>query len=60
MKNLKSRDHSEVLRVNERITLECILEKQGETMLIGFIWLRIETSGKSCEASVSIKDIILD
>jgi hypothetical protein len=43
--NLKGRDHSENLEVNERIISELILEKQGGKMWIGCIWLRIGTSG---------------
>jgi hypothetical protein len=40
----KGRDHSE--GVDGRILLKCFLGKQGGTMCTGFIWLRIETSGR--------------
>jgi hypothetical protein len=35
----------EDLGVDGRIILEWILEKKGEKVLSGFIWLRIEVSG---------------
>jgi hypothetical protein len=33
------------LGVDDRIILECILEKRGGMLRNGFIWLRIGTSG---------------
>jgi hypothetical protein len=41
----KKRDHSEDLDVGGRIILRWILEKQGEVIWNGLIWLRIVTSG---------------
>jgi hypothetical protein len=43
--DLKGRDSLEDLCVEGRILLEWILGKSGGRMLIGFIWLRIGTSG---------------
>jgi hypothetical protein len=43
--NLKGRDHSEDIGVDGMIILKRILEEQGWKMWIGFIWLRIGTSG---------------
>jgi hypothetical protein len=43
--NLKGRDHSEDLGVDERIILEWILGKYGGRVWTECIWLRIETSG---------------
>jgi hypothetical protein len=42
MKNLKGRDHSEVIGVDEKIILKWILGKQDLGMLI---WLRIANCG---------------
>jgi hypothetical protein len=44
--NLKGREHSEDLRVDERIILEWILWKHGGKLPIVFIWLRIGMSGR--------------
>jgi hypothetical protein len=41
----KERDHYEDLYVGERIILRLILEKENEVVWIGFILLRIGTSG---------------
>jgi hypothetical protein len=43
--NIKGRDHSENLGVDERITLNWILGEQGGKEWTTFIWLRIGTSG---------------
>jgi len=44
-KNLKGRDHFEDLDVDGSLILEWILEKWGESVRIGYIWLgSIETS----------------
>jgi hypothetical protein len=43
---LKRRDNSEVLGIDGRIILECIVEKYSEKVWTGFIWLRIGTSGR--------------
>jgi len=43
--NLHGRDHSEHVGLDRRVKLELIFEKQGWKMWIGFIWLRIWTSG---------------
>jgi hypothetical protein len=40
-KNLKERDHSEDLGVDEKMILEWILEKYGGKVWTGCIWLRI-------------------
>jgi hypothetical protein len=45
LKNLKGRDHSEDLDVDRKIILEWILEIYVVRVWIGFIWLRIVTSG---------------
>jgi len=39
------KDHSEVLDIDGRITLEGILGKQDRKLWTGFIWLRTETRG---------------
>jgi hypothetical protein len=44
-RNIKKRDHLEDLRVNGRIRLKCFLKRPVKA-LTGFIWLRIETSGR--------------
>jgi hypothetical protein len=46
LKNLKERDHSEGVGVDERIILEGILGKCGGNVLVGFIWLSIGTSSR--------------
>jgi hypothetical protein len=46
LENLKGRDHSEYVGIDERITLEWILEKYGRKVWTGFVWLRIRTSGR--------------
>jgi hypothetical protein len=43
--NLKGRNHLEDLGFNEGIILKWILGKYGGKVWIGFIWLRIGTSG---------------
>jgi hypothetical protein len=43
--NLKGKDHSEDLGVDGKIILERMLGKWGGKAWIGFIWLRIRTSG---------------
>jgi hypothetical protein len=40
------RDHSEGIGIDGTIILKCILGKQGGTMWIGYIWLRIRTNGR--------------
>jgi hypothetical protein len=45
LNNLKGRDHSEDLGVDEKIILEWILGKRIGKVWTRFIWLRIETSG---------------
>jgi hypothetical protein len=58
--NLQGSDHSEDLGVDEKIILEWILGKYDGKVWTGFLWLRIGTSGGSCEhgneTSGSIKD----
>jgi hypothetical protein len=49
LESLKARDLSEDLDTNRRIILKRILKKEGGKLRTGFIWLRIGTSGKSCE-----------
>jgi hypothetical protein len=44
--NLKESDHLESQRVDRRIILEYILGKYFRRLWIGFIWLRIGTSGR--------------
>jgi len=39
-------DHSEDLGVRRKIILKYILEKQGENVWTGFIWIRIEINGR--------------
>jgi hypothetical protein len=45
LENLKGRDHSEYLGVDRKIILEWILGKLSRKMWMGFMWLRIATSG---------------
>jgi hypothetical protein len=40
------KDHYEHLDLNRKIILKCILKKKDGGVRIGFIWLRIETSGR--------------
>jgi hypothetical protein len=44
--SLKGRDCQEDLGVDGRIVLKWILGKYGWRVWIGFVWLRIGTSGK--------------
>jgi hypothetical protein len=44
--NLKERDHSEDLGIDERIILGWILVKECEKLWTGFICLRTGTSGE--------------
>jgi hypothetical protein len=44
--NLKGRNPLENLGIDGRILLEWILEKLGETVRTGFIWLRRGTCGR--------------
>jgi hypothetical protein len=44
--SLKGRDRQEDLGVDGRIVLKWILGKYGWRVWIGFVWLRIGTSGK--------------
>jgi hypothetical protein len=41
----EGKSHSEELSVDRKITLECILGKQGEKVWTGFIWHRIGING---------------
>jgi len=43
--NLSGRHHVENIGVDGRIKLDRILKKQSGNLSIGFIWLRIGTSG---------------
>jgi hypothetical protein len=43
--NVKGRDLSEETGVDGKIILKRILGKQGGKVWIGFIWLRVGTSG---------------
>jgi hypothetical protein len=43
--NLKGRDHSEDLDMNERIILDWMLEEKCGKFWTGFMWLRLGTSG---------------
>jgi hypothetical protein len=43
--NLKGRDHAEDQAIDGKTTSKCILEKWGEKVWTGFIWLRIGISG---------------
>jgi hypothetical protein len=45
LQNLKGRELFEDLGVDVRIILELILGKEGREVWIGFIWLRVGTSG---------------
>jgi hypothetical protein len=45
LETLKGRHHSGDLGVDGKITLDWILGKQNGKVWIGFIWLRIGTSG---------------
>jgi hypothetical protein len=49
LENLKGRDHLEGPVVGGRIILEWILGKQGRKVWRRCTWLRIGTSGSSCE-----------
>jgi len=44
LENLKERDHSEDLGVDEKMVLKWIFGKISGNMWIGCIWLRIGTS----------------
>jgi len=44
--NLKARDHSEELCVDERIILEWIFGKWGGRLWNGYIWLKLGTNGE--------------
>jgi len=46
LENIDGRDYLEVQGLDEKV-LECILEKWGGRVRIGFNWLRIEPSGGS-------------
>jgi hypothetical protein len=46
LENLKGRDYSEDLDIDERIKSERILGKQGANVWTGFIWLRTRTRGR--------------
>jgi hypothetical protein len=46
LKNLKGRDHLEDLDIDERIILEWILRKSHGKVWTGFIWLRIQSTGR--------------
>jgi hypothetical protein len=43
--NLKGRGYTEDLGVDGRTILELVLEKYGEKLWTGFIWLRVRTNG---------------
>jgi hypothetical protein len=45
VRKLKGRDHSEDLGIDEKIILEGILGKLDGKVWIGFIWLKIGSSG---------------
>jgi hypothetical protein len=46
LESLKGRDHPEDLDIDGRIILKWNLRKLGWRVWIGFIWLRIRTSGR--------------
>jgi hypothetical protein len=41
----KVRDYTEDVGIDGKITLELILEKLGEKVWTGFIWLKVRTNG---------------
>jgi len=45
-RNLREGDHLEYLGIDVRMILKWILNKLGEKVWMGFIWLRIEASGR--------------
>jgi len=45
LENLNDKDYLQVLGVDGKIILKCILGKYGGRVWTGFIWLRIWTSG---------------
>jgi hypothetical protein len=45
LQDLKERDHSEYISIDEKIIFEWILWKEGGKLWAGCIWLRVETSG---------------
>jgi hypothetical protein len=46
---VKGRDHVEELSVDGRMILEWILKEKGRRLWTGIMWLRIGTSGCTCE-----------
>jgi hypothetical protein len=44
--NLKGRDYLEEQGIDGRMILEWVLEKEGGEFWTGFIWLRIQTTGR--------------
>jgi hypothetical protein len=47
----KGRDQWKDLNVNGSMTLKLILEEWSVTVMIGFIWLKVGTSGSLCECN---------
>jgi hypothetical protein len=49
LENLKGQDHTEDIGIDKKIILEWILGDLGGKVWTRCIWLRIGTSGSSCE-----------
>jgi hypothetical protein len=46
LENLNGRHHLENVSIARRIILKCLLNKYGVRIWLGFIWLRIGSSGR--------------